>query len=113
MGNAVGVALDGDGGREAGDGDGAVELRERVSHRLAEPVARDEGADDNDEDDERGEGDDDASEDTAACGLQRGLFGSEGLVGDYVGVGEMGKVHNLIQGLNRKCKRCVMWVRRW
>jgi hypothetical protein len=94
--DAVSIALDGDGGREAGDGEGAVKLREGISHGLAEPVTGDEGADDNDEDDERGEGDDDATEDAAAGGLQRGLFGGEGLVGDYVGVGEMGQIHNLI-----------------
>jgi len=54
MGDAVSVALDGDGCGEAGDGEGAVELRERVAHGLTEPVARDERADNNDEDDERG-----------------------------------------------------------
>ena len=69
MGDAVSVALDGDGAGETGDGEGAVELRQRVAHGLTEPVAGHEGADDNDEDDERGEGDDDAAEDAATCGL--------------------------------------------
>ena len=70
--------------------EGSVELREGVAHGLAEPVARDEGATDKDEDDERGEGDDDAAEDAAAFGSQCGFFRGEGFVGDYVGVGEMG-----------------------
>ncbi len=39
VGNAVGVALDGDGCGEAGDGDGSVELRERVVQGLVDPVA--------------------------------------------------------------------------
>jgi hypothetical protein len=55
VGDAVGVALDGDGGGEAGDGDRAVELREGVVHGLAEPVARGDEADDGEEDDESGE----------------------------------------------------------
>ncbi len=94
VGDAVGVALDGDGGPEAGDGEGAVELGERVAHGLAEPETGGEGADDGDEDDERGEGDDDATEDATAGGLERSLFGGEGLVGDYAGVGEMGQIHS-------------------
>ncbi len=48
-------------------------------------------------DDER---DDDAAEDAAAFGLKRGLLGSEGLVGDDVGVGEMGKAHGLMASVN-------------
>lgn len=88
--DAVRVALDGDGGRKAGNGEGAVELGERVAHGLTEPVTGDEGTDDDDENGECGEDNDDAAEDAAACGFERGLFGSEGLVGDYVGVGEMG-----------------------
>jgi hypothetical protein len=93
--DAVRVALDGDGGGEAGDGEGTVELGEGVAHGLTQPVTRDQGADDDDEDDEGGEGDDDAAEDAAAFGLQPGFFGSQGLVRDYVGVGEMGEIHNL------------------
>jgi hypothetical protein len=88
--DAVGVALDCNGGREAWDRDGTVELWEGVLHALAEPVVRGEGANDNDEDHEGGESDDDAPEDASAFGLQRGFFGGEGFVGDYVDVGEMG-----------------------
>jgi len=94
------VALDGDGCGEARDGDGAVELGEGIVHGLAEPVAGGDEADDGDEDDERRESDDDAAEDAAARGLQCGLFGGEGLVGDYVGVGEMGQTHGLIASVN-------------
>jgi hypothetical protein len=32
--------------------------------------------------------------------LPRGFFGGERLVGDYVGVGEMGKSHGLIASVN-------------
>jgi len=91
--DAVGVTLDCDGGREPGDGEGTVELGKGIAHRLAEPVARAKGANNNNEDDERRERDDDAAEDAAAFGLQRGFLGGEGLVGDYVGVGEMGQIH--------------------
>jgi hypothetical protein len=98
--DAVGVALDGDGSGEAGDGDGAVELREGVAHGLAEPVAGGYEADYGDENDEGGEGDDDAAEDAAAFGLQRGLLGGEGLVGYYVGIGEMGETHGLMASVN-------------
>jgi hypothetical protein len=104
----VGVALDGDGGGEAWDRDGTVELRERVLYALAEPVVGDEGANDNDEDHERGESDDDAPEDAAAFGLQRGFFGGEGFVGDYVGVGEMGQIHGLIASVNGAECGCEM-----
>ena len=100
VGDAVGVALDGDGGGEAWDRDGTVQLWERVLYALAEPVVGDEGANDNDEDHERGESDDDAPEDAAAFGLQRGFFGGEGFVGDYVGVSEMGQIHGLIASVN-------------
>jgi hypothetical protein len=96
--NAVGVALDGDGSREVGDGDGTVELGEGVVHRLAEPVACGDEADEGDEDDERGESNDDATEDAAAFGMQRGFFGGEGFVGNYVRVGEMGQIHDLTTG---------------
>lgn len=94
------VALDGDGSREAGDIDGAVELGEGVVHGLTEPVTRGDEADDGDEDDEGGESDDDAPEDAAPFGLERGFFGGEGFVGDYVRVGEMGQVHGLIASVN-------------
>ena len=56
-GNAVGVALDGDGSREAGDGEAAVELREGVAHGVAGPDARgEEGGDEQDERDDEGDG---------------------------------------------------------
>jgi hypothetical protein len=99
VGDAARVALDSDGGREAGDGEGAVELGEGIAHSLAEPVTGHDRADNDDENDERGEDNDDAAEDAAACGFERGLFGSEGLVGDYVGVGETGKIHDLTAGI--------------
>ena len=35
----------------------------------------------------------DAAEDAAVFGLHRGFFGGEGFVGNYVRVGEMGKIH--------------------
>ena len=98
--DAVGVAVDGDGSGEAGDVDGTVELGEGVVQGLTEPVAGGEEADDGDEDDEGGEDDEEPAEDAAAFGLQRGFFGSEGFVGDYVGVGEMRQVHGLIASVN-------------
>ena len=70
----MGIALDGDGSGEAGEGDGTIKLREGVVHGLVEPVACDEVADDGDENHERCEGDDDAAEDAAAFGLQRAFF---------------------------------------
>jgi hypothetical protein len=63
-------------------------------------VAGGDEADDGDEDNERGKGDDDAAKDAAAFGLQRGLLRGEGLVGNYVGVGEMGETHSLIASVN-------------
>ncbi len=69
VGNAVGVALDGDWSGEAGDGDSTVELGEGVLHGLAEPVAGGGEADDGEENDERGEDDDDAAEEASAVGL--------------------------------------------
>ena len=100
MWDAVGVALNGDGSREAGDGDGTVELGEGVAHGLAKPVARCDEADDGEENDEGGEDDDDAAEDAFALGLLRGLLRGEGLVRDYVGVCEMGQTHGLIASVN-------------
>jgi hypothetical protein len=106
VGDAVDVALDGDGSGEARDVNGTVELGEGVVHGLTEPVAGCDEACDRDEDDERGEDDEEAAEDAAASGLQRGFFGGEGFVGNYVRVGEMGQIHDLATGLNRKCKWC-------
>jgi hypothetical protein len=54
MGDAVIVALDGDGRGEARKGDGAVQLREGVADGLAKPVARDDESDSGEEDDEDG-----------------------------------------------------------
>ncbi len=96
VGDAVVVALDGDGGGEAGDGDGAVELWKGVVHGLVDPVPGGDEGDGADDDDEGGEDDDDAEEDAAALGVQRGLLGGEGRVGNYVGVGEIGEIHRLI-----------------
>ena len=92
MGDAVGVALNGDWCGEAGDGDGAVELGEGVGHGLAEPVARGDEADDGDEEHGSDEGEQDAADEQAATGFSWG----EGLVGDYFGVCEMGKAHGLM-----------------
>jgi hypothetical protein len=96
VGDAVGVALDGDGSREAGKGHGAVELGKGVVHGLVDPVPGGDEGDGADDDDEGGEDDDDAEKDAAAFGVKRGLLGGEGRVGNYVGVGEIGEIHRLI-----------------
>jgi hypothetical protein len=90
--DAVGVALDGDGCGETGDGDGAVKLGEGVGHGLAEPVAGGDEADDGDQEQGRDEDEQDAADEPAATGFSWG----EGLIGDYFGVGEMGKAHGLM-----------------
>ena len=95
MGNAVSVALNGYWGSETWDGDGSVELRERVVQSLVDPVARGEEADYEHKNDENGQGADDATEDAAALGLSSGFLRREGLVGDDVGVGEVRKAHGL------------------
>jgi hypothetical protein len=100
VGNAVSIALDRNGSGQPGEGDCAVELREGVAHGLAEPVAGPNGADDDDEENKGGEEDDDAEEDAAASGVEGGLFGSEGIVGNYVGVGEMWQTHGLMASVN-------------
>jgi len=100
VGDAMGVALDGDGSGETGNGDGSVELREGVVHSLANPVSREDEADDRQEKDDGGEDDDDATDDEAASGLLRDLLRSEGDVGDRVGGGEMRQVHGLIASVN-------------
>jgi hypothetical protein len=78
--DAVGVALYGDGSREAGDGDGAVELRKGVAHGLAEPMPGGDEADEGEEDNERSEDDDDVAEDATAFGLESRLVRREGFV---------------------------------
>lgn len=90
------VTLDEDGRREAGEGDGSIELRERVAHSLPEPVARKDVSDGGEQNDEDSQGDTDA---TAAC-LGLGLFRGKRLVRDYAGVGEVGKTHGLIASVN-------------
>jgi hypothetical protein len=100
VGDAVGVALDGDGCGEAGDGDCTVELREGVAHGLAEPVAGDDDANGCGQDDENDKDDDDAAEDAAAFGLEGRLLQSERLVGNDVGVCEIGETHGLIASVN-------------
>ena len=57
VGDAVDVALDGDRGGEAGDGDAAVELREGVVHGSLGPMAGGEEGDDDADDQERDEDD--------------------------------------------------------
>ena len=61
VGDAVGVALDGNGSGEAGDGDAAVELWEGVVHGPLGPVAGAEEGDD-DADNQEGDGDEKYSE---------------------------------------------------
>lgn len=55
--DTVGIALNGDGSREAGDGEGSVDLREGVAHGFARPVAP---ADEGDSHEDTGEGDEDS-----------------------------------------------------
>lgn len=98
--DAVVVALDGDGSGEAGEGESSVELGEGVVHGLAEPVAGGDETDDGDEEDQREESDEDAAEDSSAQGLERGFLLGEGLVGNYVGVGEVGQAHVLMASVN-------------
>jgi hypothetical protein len=62
-------------------------------HRLAEPVAGDDKADNREENCQSGDDDGDAAEEAAARGLPRGLLRGEGCVGDHIGVGEMGEAH--------------------
>jgi len=100
VGDALGVALDGDGGGEAGNGDGALELGEGVAHGLLEPVAGGEEADDGTDDEEDCETAEDAAYEAAAFGLARGFLGGEGLVWNYVGIGEMRQTHGLMASVN-------------
>ena len=60
-------------------------------------MARRDCADNDGEDDEGGEDNDDAEEDAATLGLERGLFGGERGVGNYVGIGQMGEAHGLMR----------------
>ncbi len=96
----MGVALDGDGSRQAGDRDGAVELREGILHRVAEPLAGDDKADDSEENCQGGDDDGDAAEEATARDLPRGLLRGEGCVWDHIRVGEMGEAHGLIASVN-------------
>jgi hypothetical protein len=100
VGDAVGVALDGDGSRETGDRDGAVESRKGVLHRVAEPLAGDDKADDSEENCQGGDDDGDAAEEATARGLPRDLLRGEGRVRDHIGVCEVGEAHGLIASVN-------------
>jgi hypothetical protein len=100
VGNAVVVALDSDGCSEAGNGDGAVELGEGVMQGLPDPISCSDETDDNDKDDESREDDDGAAEDASTSGLQRSLFGGEGLVWNDFGIGEMRQTHGLVASVN-------------
>ena len=100
MGDAVSVALDGDGSGETGDGDGAVELGKGVGHGLAEPVAGGDDADNGDEEAGDREDEKDAPDEQATAGFLRG----EGLVGDDFGVGEMGEAHGFIASVNGRLR---------
>ena len=106
--DAVGVALDGDGSGEAGDGEGAVDLREGVAHGLAGPVA---SADEGDSSEEEGEGDEDGdgSEEDATAARGESAFPESAVVGCVWGTaGEQRRfggswiveIHALIQSLN-------------
>ena len=99
VGDAVGVALDGDGAERPGMAR-CRRVEEGIAHGLAEPMPGGDEADDGEEDDEHGENDDDVAEDAAAVGLEGRLLWSERLVGNDVGVGEVGETH----GLDGKCK---------
>jgi hypothetical protein len=100
VGDAVSVALNGDGSGEAGNGDCAVELGEGVLHGLAEPVAGGDEADDGEENDEGGENDGDAADEASAVGLSRGLLRGEGFVWDHIRICEMGEAHGFIASVN-------------
>jgi hypothetical protein len=69
--HALAVALDRDGSGEAGDGESAVELGERVAHGLVDPVAAVEEGCDGDDDDESGEDGKRSGEDATALSLER------------------------------------------
>jgi hypothetical protein len=100
VGNALVVALDGDRSGEAGDGDGAVDLRERVAHGLMDPMAGvEEGCGSGDEG-ERGENDKRAEEDAAAKGLQ----GSE-----RASCGRAGSVRRVVTEGGRSEQNRVVW----
>ena len=86
VGDALGVALHGDGSGESGDGDGAVELREIVAHDVVGPGAC--GVEEDDEEqEERGEAEaDDFGEDGGLDGLVVRLgHGGEDLGGEQLG----------------------------
>jgi hypothetical protein len=100
VGDAVGVAQDGDGCRESRNGDGAVELGEGVGKGLAEPMAGGDEADDGDDEDEGGDDEEDAADEQATAGF----FWGEGLVGDYFCVGEMGEAHGFIASVNGRLR---------
>jgi hypothetical protein len=100
VGDAVGIALDGDGSREAVNRDGAVELGEGVLHGLAEPVAGGDEADDGEENYEGSEDDGDAADEASAVGLPRSLLRAEGFVWDHVRICEMGEAHGLVASVN-------------
>jgi hypothetical protein len=74
VGHAMGVALDGDGSGEAGDGEGAVEPREGGAGGGADPVLGGEEADDGQEDHDGG-GD---AEDAQQAGGEAGARGAGG-----------------------------------
>jgi hypothetical protein len=82
VGDALGVALDGDGGREAGDGDGAVELGQGVAQDAVGPEAGGEEEEDAEED---GEGEADADNFGEDGGAMRGVYwlGLVGVVGGF------------------------------
>ena len=96
--DSLSVALDSDGGREPGDGDGAVELGEVVAHGVVGPGAG--GVEEDDEEqEERGEAEaDDFGEDGGLDGLVGRLgHGGEDLAGEELGGVAQGAV--LVRGV--------------
>jgi len=100
MRNTVGIALDRNGCGEAGESDRSVELRERVVQGLVGPVAGVVETGDCAQDDQSDEREQGTADDLAATRLMRCFLGREGLVGNDVGVCEMGKAHVLMASVN-------------
>ena len=103
VGYALGVALYGDWGGEASEGEGAVELRKRFAHRLASPVAGSEEGDDYEGEKKRDENGDyfDEKGNTTARRSSDELF-VDGAVEESGWFGGFGFVviHALIQRIN-------------
>jgi hypothetical protein len=90
VGDAVCVALDGDGRGESGDGESAVELRERVAKGLADPVAADEEAGDGEDDDDGDEDEGDFGDETTKATMRGQWPVVDGAMGKGCGLGGFG-----------------------